>query len=153
MKSFGKLAFGALMLAGTAAGTMVATTAPAAAAHVSVGIGIGVPGPGYYRPGYYRAGVDPRCGSPHFRWDHPGYCPAYAPGYRQYYGPNYYGYYDEGYYGPGYYEPVVGGFWFTDNFGHRRWRGGHFDGRGFHGHAAWHGGGGHGGYHGGHHNH
>jgi hypothetical protein len=143
MKSFGKLALGALMLAGTAVGTTVATTAPADA-HVSVGIGIGIPGPGYYAPRpYYR---NP-CDSPRYRYYHPDYCYGYGPAY---YGPTYYGYYDQGYYGPGYYEPVVGGFWFTDSFGHRRWHGGSFHGGGFHGHAAWRGGY-HGGYHGGHH--
>jgi hypothetical protein len=144
MKSFGKLAFGALMLAGSAVGATVATTAPADA-HVSVGIGIGVPG-----PGYYHGGGNP-CYSQRYRYYHPGYCgggPAYG------YGPDYYGYYDQGYYGPGYYEPVVGGFWFTDGGGHRRWHGGGFHGGGFHGHSGWHGGG-HGGWHGGggHHHH
>ena len=122
MKSFGKLAFGALMLAGTAAGTTLATTAPAEAAHVSIGIGI--PGPGYYAPRPYYANP---CDSPRYRAYHQGYCYGYGPAY---YGPNYYGYYDQGYYGPGYYEPVVGGFWFTDSFGHRRWHGGGFHGGG-----------------------
>jgi len=143
MKSFGKIALGALMMAGTAAGATVATTAPASA-HVSVGIGIGVPG--YYAPRpYYR---NP-CDSPRYRYYHRDYCYGYGPAY---YGPNYYGYYDYGYYGPGYYEPVVGGFWFTDGYGHRRWHHGSFRGGGFHGHASYHGGwhgGGHGSWHGG----
>ena len=140
MKSFGKLALGALMLAGTAAGTTVATTAPAEA-RVSVGIGIGVPG--YYAPRpYYR---NP-CDSARYRYYHRDYCYGYGPAY---YGPDYYGYYDQGYYGPGYYEPVIGGFWFTDGGGRRHWHGGSFHGGGFHGHDGWHGGGGHGGWHGG----
>ena len=132
MKRFGKLAFGALMLAGSAVGATVATTAPADA-HVSVGIGIGIPGAGYYAPRpYYR---NP-CDSPRYRYYHQGYCYGYGPAY---YGPNYYGYYDQGYYGPGYYEPVVGGFWFTDGGGHRRWHRGSFHGGGFHGRGEWHG--------------
>lgn len=134
MKRFGKIAMGALMLAGTAVGGTLATTAPADA-HVSVGIGIGVPG--YYGP---PAGYVNRCDNPRWRYYHPGYCNGYGPAY---YGPNYYGYYDQGYYGPGYYEPVVGGFWFTDNFGHRRWHGGSFHGGGFHGRGGWHSGGWH----------
>jgi hypothetical protein len=149
MKRFGKIAIGALMLAGSAVGATVATTAPADA-HVSVGIGIGVPGPAYVVPG-------PAYGNPcydaRYRYYHPGYCGGPA-----YYGPDYYGYYDSGFYGPGYYEPVAGGFWFTDSFGHRRWHGGHFNGGGFHGHSAFHGGGfggghggGGGGFGGGHH--
>jgi hypothetical protein len=118
MKSFGKLAFGALMLAGTAAGTTVATTAPADA-HVSIGIGLGVPGAGYYAP---RAYGNP-CDSPRYRDYHRGYCYGYGPAY---YGPDYNGYYDQGFYGPGYYEPVSGGFWFTD--------GGYHGGGGHHHH-------------------
>lgn len=149
MKRFGKIAMGALMLAGTAVGATLSTTAPAEAAHVSVGIGIGVPG--YYGPRpYYR---NP-CDSPRYRYYHPDYCYGYGP---TYYGPNYYGYYDQGYYGPGYYEPVIGGFWFTDSFGHRHWHHGGFHGGGFHGRGSWHSGGwgGHGGWHGGggHHHH
>ena len=143
MKRFGKLAIGALMLAGSAVGATVATTAPADA-HVSVGIGIGVPGPVYAGPRYYG---NP-CDSPRYRYYHQGYCYGYGPAY---YGPSYYGYYDQGYYGPGYYEPYAGGFWFTDSFGHRRWHGGSFHGGGFHGHASYHAGGWHGG--GGYHHH
>jgi len=137
MKRFGKLAAGALLLAGTAIGTTVATTAPAAA-HVSVGIGIGIPGVGVY--GGYR---NP-CDSSRYRYYHPDYCYGYGPAY---YGPDYDGYYDYGYYGPGYYEPVMGGFWFTDGGGHRRWHGGSFHGGGFHGHSGWHGGSWGGGHH------
>ncbi|MGN6515220.1 MAG: hypothetical protein ACTHLR_05195 [Rhizomicrobium sp.] len=143
MKRFGKIAMGALMLAGTAVGATLSTTAPADA-HVSVGIGIGVPGPGYYAPRPYYGNP---CDSPRYRYYHPNYCYGYGPAY---YGPSYYGYYDQGYYGPGYYEPVIGGFWFTDSFGHRHWHHGSFHGGGFHGHASWHGGG-H--WSGGHHHH
>jgi hypothetical protein len=130
MKRFGKYAIGALMLAGSTLGVTLATTAPADA-HVSVGIGIGVPGPGY---GYGPAYGNP-CADPHYRYYHPEYCGE--PGY-------YAGYYDEGFYGPGYYSPAVGGFWFTDSWGHRRWHGGHggWGGHGFHG-GSWHSGGGH----------
>jgi len=142
MKRIGKMAFGALMLAGSAVGATVAMTAPADA-HVSVGIGIGIPGPGYYAP----RGYENPCDSARYRYYHQNYCYGYGPAY---YGPNYYGYYDQGYYGPGYYEPVVGGFWFTDGGGHRHWHSGSFHGGGFHGHASWHGGGG---YHGGGHHH
>jgi hypothetical protein len=143
MKRFGKLALGALMMAGTAAGAMVVTTAPASAAHVS--IGIGVPLPGYYAPRPY---YNNPCDSPRYRYYHQGYCYGYGPAY---YGSDYYGYYDQGYYGPGYYEPVIGGFWFTDGGGHRHWHRGSFHGGGFHGRASWHSGGGswHGGGHGG----
>lgn len=128
MKRFGKVFAGALMVAGLAGAATVATTAPAAA-RVSIGIGIGVPGPGYYGPAY---GGNP-CFNPRYRYYHPGYCggAAYA------YGPAYNGYYDSGFYGPGYYEPVGGGFWFTDSFGHRRWHGGAFRGVGFHA-GPWH---------------
>ena len=136
MKRIGKMALGALMLAGSAVGATVATTAPADA-HVSVGIGIGIPGAGYYAPRPYYGNP---CDSPRYRYYHQGYCYGYGPAY---YGPDYYGYYDQGYYGPGYYEPVVGGFWFTDTFGHRRWHHGSFHGGGFHGHASWHSGGWH----------
>ncbi len=87
MKRFGKIAIGALMLAGSAVGATVATTAPADA-HVSVGIGIGVPGPVY--------GGNP-CYDARYRYYHPGYFGGPA-----YYGPNYYGHYDSGFYGPGY---------------------------------------------------
>ena len=60
MKKIAQLALGALMTAGVAAGTTVATTAPASAG-VHVGIGIGIPGPGYYGPGYaYGPGYYPR---------------------------------------------------------------------------------------------
>lgn len=143
MKRFGKIAMGALMLAGTAVGGTLATTAPADA-HVSVGIGIGGPGyyGGYYGPRYYG---NP-CDNARYRYYHRGYCYGYGPAY---YGPDYNGYYDSGYYGPGYYEPLAGGFWFTDSFGHRSWRGGGFHGGGFHGRSSWHGGGNHGGFHGG----
>jgi hypothetical protein len=70
-------------------------------------------------PGYY--GGNP-CYDARYRYYHPGRC-DYGPGY---------GYGD--------------GFWITDSFGHRSWRG-H---GGFHG--GWHGGhgGGHGGFGGGH---
>jgi hypothetical protein len=122
MKRFGKIAIGAAMLAGSAVGATLATTAPADA-HVSVGIGIGVPGPVYVAP----PPPENPCYDARYRYYHPRYCGGAA-----YYGPDYYGYYDSGFYGPGYYEPVVGGFWFTDSYGHRRWHGG-----------GWHGGGGH----------
>jgi len=138
MKRIGKLAFGALLMAGTAMGVTLATTAPADA-RVSIGIGIGIPGPGYGNP----------CDSPRFRYYHPERCD------RGDYGPDYYGYYDSGFYGPGYYEPGIDGFWFTDGFGHRRFHGGAFHGGGFHGHSGWSGGhgGGHGGWGGGGHHH
>ncbi|HSC61443.1 MAG TPA: hypothetical protein VLC29_09425 [Rhizomicrobium sp.] len=124
MSKFGNIAMGALMMAGTAIGATVATTAPASAAHVSVGIGIGVP-------------VVPvrgdKCYSRQWAYMHPQIC-GYA-------GPNYYGYYDTGYFGPGYYEPAANGFWFVDFNGHRRWHAGRFYGRGFHRggwHRGWH---------------
>ncbi len=135
MKRFGKIAIAALMMAGSAVGATVATTAPADA-HVSVGIGIPLGGPAYVGPAPGNPCYDAR-----YRYYHPGYC----GGGPAYYGPDYYGYYDSGFYGPGYYEPVEGGFWFTDSFGHRRWHGGHFGGGGFHGRSSWHSGGWHGG--------
>ena len=58
MKTFAKLALGALMVAGAATATTVAATTPAEA-RVSVGIGLGFPGYyggypyGYYAPAYY----------------------------------------------------------------------------------------------------
>jgi hypothetical protein len=116
MKRLGKYTLAALMLAGSTLGVTLATTAPANA-HVSVGIGIGIPGPGYYRGGYYGGGYgggyygggydNSPCASPRFRYYHPDYC-----GYPSYYGSSYYG--------PG----IVDGFWFTDSFGNRSWRGG-----------------------------
>ena len=106
MKRFGNYALGALMLAGSALSATLATTAPADA-RVSVGIGICAPYPGYYRAGYY----GDTCANPRYRYYHPEYC-----------------YPDD--YGPAY----VGGFWFTDSFGHRHWHGG--------GHSGGHWGGG-----------
>ena len=126
MKRFGKLAAGALLVAGAAIGATLATTAPAAA-DVTVGVGIGIPGVEYYGPSPDY--VNP-CAYPRYRYFHPDYCYGY--------GPTYYGYYDQRYHGPGYYEPAIGGFWFHDSFGHRRWRGGEFHGGGFHDHD-WHG--------------
>ncbi|HWA31246.1 MAG TPA: hypothetical protein VG867_09105 [Rhizomicrobium sp.] len=139
MKQFGKIAMGALMLAGSAIGATVATTAPASAAHVSVGIAVGAPAP---RPAYGLRD-NPKCRDPHWAYENSKFCPSiYGPGgIPRQYGPNYYGYYDSGYYGPGYYEPAVGGFWFIDVSGHRRYHKGRFDGRGFHGRASWHRGG------------
>jgi hypothetical protein len=126
MTRFGKLIAGAALMAGTVLGTTALTTT-AADAGVHIGIGVGVPGVGFgYGPGY---GGD--CYSARFRYYHPGYCGGYG------YGPAYNGYYDTGFYGPGYYEPINGGFWFTDGFGHRRWHGGAFHGGGFHG-GHWH---------------
>jgi len=133
MKKFGKIAFGALLMAGSAMGAAIVTSAPASAAHVSVGINVGAP---VYRDRYYVApGNRALCRDPYYASHHPGNC---GPGGYTYYGPNYYGYYDTGYYGPGYYEPVVNGFWFVDVSGHRRFHRGHFDGHGFHGRGHWH---------------
>jgi len=128
MKKFGKIAFGALLMAGSAMGAAIVTSAPASAAHVSVGINVGAPV--YVGHRYYR--YHPECRDPYYASHHPGNC-----GPRYYYGPSYYGYYDSGYYGPGYYEPVVNGFWFVDVSGHRRFHRGHFDGHGFHGRGEW----------------
>ena len=108
MRRFGKLAAGALMLAGA---TLV-TTAPADA-HITFGIGIGIPGPAYY-------GGNP-CYNARYRYYHPEYC-GYPDGYGR-------GYYDQRYYGSGYYAP---GLWFTDAWGHRRWRDDDSDGTRFH---------------------
>lgn len=70
MKHIGKLAIGALMLAGSALGATLATTAPADA-RVSIGIGIG--GPGYYG--------NP-CRYARYRYYHPRRCGyGYGPGY------------------------------------------------------------------------
>jgi hypothetical protein len=49
MTRFGKLAIGALLMAGTAVGATAALTTPASA---GVYVGVGVPYPGYYG-GYY----------------------------------------------------------------------------------------------------
>jgi hypothetical protein len=120
MRRFGKLAAGALMLAGTTAAATLVTTAPADA-HISVGIGIGIPGPAYY-------GGNP-CYNARYRYYHPEYC-----GYAQNYG--------QGYYGSGYYAPVGNGLWFTDAWGHRRWRDGEsrfHGGDGDHGNGGWRG--------------
>src|SRR5690349_17438957 len=68
MTRFGKIAAGALLMAGTALGTTAALTTPADA-RVVVGVGIGVPG--YY--GY------PCCGYPYY-YPYYGY-PAYYGGY------------------------------------------------------------------------
>ena len=127
MKSYGKLALAALMLAGSAIGATIVTSAPAAA-QVSIGVGIG--GPGYSHRGY-----DQRCNYARFRYHHLGCRRGYAPAA---YGPAYNGYYDSGYYGPGYYEPAVTGFWFTDSGGHRRHHDGRFNGGGYHGHSGYH---------------
>ena len=142
MKRFGKIAIGALMMAGAAS---LVATAPANAAHVSVGIGIGVPGPAVAPPpppppAYYGPHDDPRCADHRWAYMNSKFCPSiYGPGGIPItYGPSYYGYYDSGFYGPGYYEPVEGGFWFTDSWGHRRYHAGHFDGHGFHGRDHWH---------------
>jgi len=103
MKRFGKYAIATLMVAGTAFGATLATTAPADA-RVAVGIGIGVPGPYYGNP----------CANPDYRYYHPDYCYGYGPGY----------------YGAAY---PAGGFWITDSFGHRHWHaGGHGDGHWHH---------------------
>jgi hypothetical protein len=144
MKRFGKIAFGALMMAGTAVGASLIATAPADAAHVSVGIGIGVPGPAVAPPpppppAYYGPHDAPQCVDRRWAYLNSKFCPSiYGVGGIPNVGQAYYGYYDSGFYGPGYYEPVVGGFWFTDSYGHRRWRAGRFDGRGFHGRSTWH---------------
>ena len=94
MKRFGKIAAGALLLAGAA--TVIAVPAQA---QVSFGVGIGGPvyGGGYYGRGYggYGASCDPRS-----RWYNPYRC----GGDYGYYDP---GYYAEPYYGGGYYSPGI----------------------------------------------
>jgi hypothetical protein len=117
MKTFAKLALGALMVAGATAATTAAITTPAEA-RVSVGIGIGVPG---YYGGYYGPRYDYGC----YRY---GYYDCAYP-YPAYYDP--YPYYG-GYYGPSVY---FGGGW----GGGRGWHGG---GGGWHGGGGFHGGGG-----------
>lgn len=118
MKTLGKLAIGALLMAGTAIGTTAALTAPADAAVV---VGVGVPGPYYY----------------------PGYC-----GYYYYCGyPGYYGYPYVGV-GWGWGHPWGWGWGWRGGWGWGHpgwgWRGG-FDRDDFRG---FHGGGFHGGFHG-----
>lgn len=97
MKKIAKLALGALMTAGIAAGTTVATTAPASAG-VHVGIGIGIPGPGYYGPGYYGPGYYPPGPCYNYNYAYNGYCgypswggPVWING-AWYNGPHYYRY-------------------------------------------------------------
>ena len=133
MNKFAKIASSALLLAGSAMGAAIVTSAPASAAHVSVGINVGAP---VYGPrGYYVAPENRAlCRDPYYAAHHPGNC---GPGGYTYYGPQYYGYYDSGYYGSGYYEPVVNGFWFVDTYGHRRFHRGRFEGHGFHGRGEW----------------
>jgi len=107
MKTFAKVALGALLLAGAA--TAVASSP--ADARVVVGLGFG--GPAYYGPAYYpRYSCDP-------------YSRRYSPYRCGYYGPAYYG----GYYGPSYYGPSIG-FSFGGGWGRGGWHGG---GGGWHG--------------------
>lgn len=68
MTRFGKIAAGALLMAGTAVATTAALTAPADA-RVVVGVGVGFPG--YY--GY------PCCGYPYY-YGYPGYYGGYYGG-------------------------------------------------------------------------
>lgn len=139
MKRFGKIAMSALMLAGSAVGATLMTTAPASASHVSVGIAIGAPAPRYERH-YYGPRDNPRCRDPHWAYSNSKFCPSIygRGGIPINYGERYYGYYDSGYYGPGYYEPAADGFVFIDLDGNRRYHRGRFDGRGFHGRGSWH---------------
>lgn len=105
MKTFAKIAFGALVLAGV---TTLAATAPAQA-QVSVGIGFG--GPSYYGQAYYPA--------PAYRYTYScdRYSRYYDPYRCDYYAPAYYGpaYYPRPYYGPNVY---IGG-----SFGNNNYRG------------------------------
>jgi hypothetical protein len=119
MKRFAKVALGALMMAGAATATTLATTGPADA-RVSIGIGIGIPGPGvyegYYGPGYYPPGP---CGG--YNYYYSGYC-----GYPVYDGPVWF---DGAWYrGPHYYRWYGGQPWV---WAHGGWHGGYRGG--------WHG--------------
>lgn len=114
MKHFGKLALGAVMMAGTA----IATTPPANAG-VTVGIGVGVPAPVY---------AAPPC--------------AYGPGYCGYYSYNYPVFVGGAWvYGPHYYRWWGGHPWVWWHGGwHTGFRGG-WRGAGWHGGwRGWHGG-------------
>jgi len=138
MRTFAKVAFGALMLGAAS----IAGAAPAAA-HTSVGISFGFGDRGYEDPcAYYDYyDVPPPWGLP------PGYC-----GYRVYYDPVFWG--GSWYRGPIYYRWYGGhrqfwlhGGWRRDEWrGHRpariEWRGGDGDWRGSHWHGAdrWDGG-------------
>lgn len=125
MTRFGKLALGAVLMAGTAIGATAAVTTPADA-RVVVGVGIGV-------PGYY-----------------PGYSPYYGYyGYPAYYG--YPGYYGGPYVGVGWggYGWRGGCCWGGRGYGWRGGWGGWHGGwggrggfhRGFAGHPTTHSGG------------
>jgi len=111
MKTFAKLAFGALMLGGAA----LASATPASA-HVSVGVsfGFGYPGYVYDNPcAYYDYyDVPPPWGLP------PGYC-----GYRVYYDPVFWG--GSWYRGPIYYRWHGGHrqYWLNGGWRHDEWRG------------------------------
>ena len=133
MKSFAKLALGALVVSGVA----FASAAPAAA-RVSVGVsfGFGYPGYAYDDPcAYYDYyDVPPPWGLP------PGYC-----GYQVYFGPVYWhGYW---YRGPIYYRWHHGRriYWLHGGWRHNQWRGRRpahirWHDRGWHGGAHWRGG-------------
>jgi hypothetical protein len=136
MTRIGKLAVGALATIGIAAGTTLATTAPADA-RVAVGIGIGVPGY-YYGPGYYPPGP---CSA--YNYYYSGYC-----GYPVYGGAVFVG--GRWAYGPHYYRWWGGRPWFWHRGGWHYWggwrgahfawnRGGHWGGRWAGGHATWRG--------------